>query len=473
MIQNINQEHYFVLSDGKQLKSLQELIHALKTIDKQVYEHHVTPEKNDFSNWIHYVFKAPLLAEQIQKYTYHERKDMVAAIKEYLDRCVIFVINSGSSSIKFQLIELTAKKILIKGMIDAIGLPHCAIKTVVHGQEQLAAINIANHDEGINYIMNLLLRQHIIGDVSDIAAIGHRVVHGGEKHIKPTIITEQVIADLEELCAIAPLHNPANIAGIRACLGLGRPQVAIFDTAFHASIPKEKYLYGIPYEFYEQYKIRKYGFHGTSHKYVYTQVIKTLPKLKKGKIIICHLGNGCSITAIKNGKSFNNTMGFSPTDGLIMGTRTGHLDPTISIHLGTLLKLNYEQLGKVLNKQSGLLGISGTSDMRLLWKHRSDSKHRLAMDMFADRVTHYIGAYIAELNGVDAIVFTGGIGENAWYIRKKVLEQLKFAGVSIDEKKNQRNEQTISSGKSKVRCLVIPTNEELQIAQETKAVLKL
>jgi acetate kinase len=249
----------------------------------------------------------------------------------------------------------------------------------------------------------------------------------------------------------------------------------VFDTAFHSTISREKYLYGLPYEYYEKYHIRKYGFHGTSHKYI-TKLMMEYYKIKKKKnprFIICHLGNGSSITAVRNGKSFNTTMGFTPTDGLIMGTRSGSLDPYIAVHLEKILNIEYEALGRILNKQSGLLGISGYSDMRMLWKNKKDKKCRLAMDMFADRIAHYIGAYIAELNGVDGIVFTAGIGENAFYIRKKVLENFKFLGLKLDDTKNTKNDFTITRNDSKIDCFVIKTNEELQIALETQKLLKI
>jgi acetate kinase len=361
-------------------------------------------------------------------------------------------------------------------MIDAINLDRCSITLTINGETTSKNISAKNHDEAVNLMIRSLLDNNIVADLSEIKAIGHRVVHGGEIYIEPVIIDDKVIHNLKELSILAPLHNPCNIACIQACLKVFTcPNVAIFDTAFHSTIPKEKFLYGLPYEYYEKHKIRKYGFHGSSHKYV-AGLINDFYKVenkKNVKLVICHLGNGCSITAVKNGKSLNTTMGFTPLDGLIMGTRCGHLDPAIAMHIGTTLNLNYEQLDKLFNKQSGLLGISGHSDMRDLHKLEHEEKSKLAIDMFVDRIVHYIGAYVAELNGIDAIVFTGGIGENAYYIRKSVLENFSYLDLKIDNKKNEKNDFIISGKDSLVHVFVVPTNEELEIATETKKVLKL
>jgi acetate kinase len=472
----INSEHYFVLHGGRVIKDLHELVHVLRIIDKKTFEYHVNDSKNDFANWIRYVFKSKRLAEAIDDLRHEEIGTIINLIDKHINEMKILVVNGGSSSIKFQLIEFTSKNTPIKGMIDAINLDRCNITITINGETTTKNVTVKNHDEAIALMINTLLEADVIGDLSEIKAVGHRVVHGGEKYTEPTIITDTVIDKLKELSVLAPLHNPANISCIEACMKtFSCPHVAVFDTAFHSTIPKEKFLYGLPYEYYEKNKIRKYGFHGSSHKYI-AGLINEFFKIenkKNSKIIICHLGNGCSITAIKNGKSFNTTMGFTPLDGLIMGTRCGQLDPAISIHLGTTLNLNYEQMGKILNKQSGLLGISGKSDMRDLYKTQNEEKSKLAMEMFADRITHYIGAYIAEMNGVDGIVFTAGIGENAYYIREMVLKNFSYLDLKIDAKKNEKNDFIITTKESLVTVFVMPTNEELQIATETKKILKL
>ena len=473
----INPEHYFVLKSGERIKSLEELITILNIISKETFEFHVNEEKNDFANWIQYVFKAPKLAESISDNDYAERKNTIASIKKFLNEKKVLIINAGSSSLKFQLIELVSKDSLFRGIIDAINLENCSITIFTNdGSVKEKKIKVQNHEDALKLLINTLLENQVIGDISQIKGIGHRVVHGGEKYSAPVIIDDTVIADLKEISSLAPLHNPPNIACIIACQKvLNIPQVAVFDTAFHSTISKEKYLYGLPYEYYEKYHIRKYGFHGISHKYITKLMIEyyRIKKKKNPKFIICHLGNGSSITAVHNGKSFNTTMGLTPTDGLIMGTRSGSLDPYIAVHLEKIFNIGYDALGKILNKQSGLLGISGYSDMRMLWKNKKDKKCRLAMDMFADRITHYIGAYIAELNGVDGIVFTAGIGENAFYIRKKVLDNFKFLGLKLDNTKNTKNDFTITRNDSKIDCFVIKTNEELQIALETQKLLKI
>jgi len=472
----INSEHYFVLQGGKVLKDLDELVHFLRIVDKKTFEYHVNDSKNDFANWIRYVFKNRKLAEAIDDLRHENITLMIELIEKHAREMKILVVNGGSSSLKFQLIEFTSKNAPIKGMIDAINLDRCNITLIMNGETTTRNVTIKNHEEAVALMIKSLLDNDIIGDITEIRALGHRVVHGGETYTEPVIIDVKVIDRLKELSTLAPLHNPANISCIQACMKtFNCPHVAIFDTAFHSTIPKEKFLYGLPYEYYEKNKIRKYGFHGSSHKYI-SGIINEFYKIenkKNMKIIICHLGNGCSITAVKNGKSLNTTMGFTPLDGLIMGTRCGHLDPAISIHLGTTLNLNYEQMSKILNKQSGLLGISGYSDMRDLHKTQHEEKSKLAMEMFADRITHYIGAYVAEMNGVDAIIFTGGIGEKAYYIREMVLKNFTYLDLKLDPKKNEKNEFIITSKDSLVTVFVMQTNEELQIATETKKVLKL
>jgi acetate kinase len=467
---SINPGHYFVLCDGRIIKDLKELIEILKTIEQKTFEYHVNDSKNDFASWIKYVFKSRHLAETIEDYRFNDIRHIIREIKKHLDRKLILVVNGGSSSLKFQLIELVSKNVLIKGMIDALNLDRCNIKLSFNDTDSTTNATVHNHDEAVQLMIKALLDNEIIGDIAEILAVGHRVVHGGEAYTTPVVIDDVVISKLKELSVLAPLHNPANISCIIACQKVFKCQhVAVFDTAFHSTIPKYKYLYGLPYKYYAENKIRKYGFHGSSHKYISGLITGyyRLKHKKNPKVIICHLGNGSSITAVKNGKSFNTTMGFTPLDGLIMGTRCGHLDPAVAIHIGSTQAMNYEQLGKMLNKDSGLLGISGHSDMRDLRKTHNEEKSRLAMEMFADRIVHYIGAYIAELNGVNAIVFTAGIGENAYYIRKMVLENFKFLGLRLDVKKNQQNDFIITRKDSKIECFVIPTNEEIQIATET------
>lgn len=472
----INPEHYFVLHGGKTIKDLEELVHILKTIDKKTFEYHVNDSKSDFANWIRYVFKNRKLAEEIEDLRFENLHIIIELIEKRLDELNILVVNGGSSSLKFQLIELNSRNVPMKGIIDAINLDRCSISMTFNGDTITKNVNIKNHDEAVDLMIRSLLDNNIIGDLTEIRAVGHRIVHGGETYTEPTLIDAKVVERLKELSTLAPLHNPPNISCIQSCMKVFIcPHVAVFDTAFHSTIPKEKFLYGLPYEYYEKYKIRKYGFHGSSHKYVaglITEFYKIENK-KNPKLIICHLGNGCSIAAVKNGKSLNTTMGFTPLDGLIMGTRCGHLDPAIAAHLGTALNLNYEQLGKIFNKQSGLLGISGYSDMRDLHKTEHEEKSKLAMDMFADRVAHYIGAYVAELNGVDGVVFTGGIGENAFYMRKHILENFSYLDLKLDNKKNEKNDFIISGKDSLVTVFVVPTNEELQIATETKKLLKM
>jgi acetate kinase len=475
-LRSIAPEHYFVLKNGELIKSLEEFIIILKKIDRESFDFHVTDQKNDFYNWIRFVFKSKKLAETIADYRYIDKQSIIKAVTNFINERKILIINAGSSSLKFQLIELTSKDLLAKGMVDAINLSNSCMSVEYRGETITKNSEVENHEEALKLIIGSLIEIEIIGNISEIYAIGHRVVHGGEKYKKPTIIDEQVINDLTAISDLAPLHNPPNIACIKACKNIfDLPQVAVFDTAFHSTIPEEKYLYGLPYQYYEKYNIRKYGFHGTNHKYI-SEIMHgyySLKKKKNPKLIICHLGNGCSITAVKDRKSFNTTMGFTPTDGLIMGTRSGHLDPLAATHIGEILKQSYPELERLLNKESGLKGICGYSDMRTIWKNKNDKKCRLAMKMFSDRIIHYIGAYIAEMNGLDGIVFTAGIGENAHYIRKAVLENLSHLGVKIDEKKNLKNEFIITGKDSKIEAFIIKADEELQIALETKKLLRL
>lgn len=348
----------------------------------------------------------------------------------------ILTINSGSSSIKYQLFDMPAKRIIKKGLIESIGEKGSKVR---------------NHQEGIKLILK---------NFPAVSAIGHRVVHGAEEFWQPTLIDERVIAKIKRCSKLAPLHNPANLAGILACRRLLKhiPQVAVFDTAFHHSLPDFAYTYGLPYEYYKRFGIRKYGFHGTSHEYVAHEAAKKLHKpLNKLRLITCHLGNGCSITAIKLGKSIDTSMGFTPLEGLLMGTRCGDLDPAVVTYLQRRLKLSADHIEEILNKKSGLIGISGLSnDMRRLMQaaKKGNKKARLAIEIFIYRIKKYVGAYTAILGDLDAIVFTAGIGENQSMIRNKVCLGL-FSGL-----------------KRKPKVLVIPTNEELMIAKQTHDLIK-
>ena len=368
----------------------------------------------------------------------------------------ILVINSGSSSIKYRLIDVKANgtksgahyALLLKGLIEKIGHADSPVK---------------NHRDGIQTLLNGLVSDKAakLTSLSDIFAVGHRVVHGGVTFKKPTIVTDEVAAKIKECFELAPLHNPANFAGIEACKELlpHAQQVAVFDTAFHQSLPEYAYVYGLPYEYLEKYGLRKFGFHGTSHEYVAHEAAKILKKpLSRLKLVTCHLGNGCSITAIKHGKSVDTSMGFTPLEGLVMGTRCGDIDPASVIFLASKEKTTLEQIDKVLNSKSGLKGISGISnDVREIKKAAREGNHRaqLALDIFCYRIRKYIGSYIAAMGGVDAIVFTAGIGENEIDVRKWVMKDL-FGFLN----------------KNKVKVLVVPTNEELMIARQTFGLVK-
>lgn len=373
----------------------------------------------------------------------------------------ILVINSGSSSIKFQLFNMENESILMKGMVDGIGLKTC--KFIFNGKEE--PFIAKNHEKGMEKILSLIPKEKI-------DAIGHRVVHGGEKYRESIIINDDVKNTIKELFSLAPLHNPPNIEGIEACSKFlpDKPQVAVFDTAFHSTIPKEAFLYGIPYSYYEKYGIRKYGFHGTSHRYVMLQT-KDILKKKSINMISCHLGNGSSVTAIKDNQSVDCSLGFTPTPGVLMGTRCGDIDPSIVTFLQRKEKLSADEVDTIINKNSGFLGITGTSDMRIVHENadKGDEKSKLLMDMLAYDLASYIGIYKTILRKVDAIVFTGGIGQNAYYLREKVLHYINE--VKLDKKKNEKNEKVISSILSKIKVLVIPTNEELMIARDTMSLV--
>jgi acetate kinase len=401
---------------------------------------------------------------------------------------IILVINCGSSSLKYQLISMKDEKVLAKGICDRIGLDGSFLEHQTLDQEEIIIQQaLPDHSAAVQLVLKYLADKEygIVESLTDISAVGHRVVHGGEYFQQAVIIDDDVLNKIGECAKIAPLHNPANIVGIEACRNLlpTIPMVAVFDTAFHQTMPKYAYTYGLPNEYYDKYKIRKYGFHGTSHKYVANKVSQIVNKpLEELKIISCHLGSGASICAIDRGESIDTTMGFTPLEGLVMGTRCGSIDPQIISFIMDNEKLDVTSVMNILNKKSGFLGISGiSSDFRDIQKaaYQYDERAKLTVDIFSYKIKLYIGQYIAALNGVDIITFTGGIGEHDWRVRKKALDNLDSLGVRIDSEKNKDavhqtltyKEIEISAPHSKVRTFVIRTNEELMIAKDTMEVL--
>lgn len=385
----------------------------------------------------------------------------------------VLVLNSGSSSLKFQLFSMPKETILCSGLIERIGLNDAKFKFETASKTIDVVTDISNHKIALELLAKQLLNKDtgIITSANDINIVGHRVVHGGKYFSNTTEITIEVKEKIKSLFSLAPLHNPANLEGIEVAEAIfpEAKQVAVFDTAFHQSIPEHAYKYAIPNTFLEDSNIRLYGFHGTSHKYVSEKAIKTLGK-KESKIITIHLGNGCSITAIKDGKSIDHSLGFSPLGGLIMGTRSGDIDPSIIFHLAKKLGYSLDDINTILQKKSGMLGLTGLSDMRDIQTEAEKGNRDclLALRMNAYRVKKYIGSYAAILNGLDAIVFTAGIGENSELMRQLICEDLDYLGIDLDIEKNKiRNAQTISSSHSKVKVLVIPTNEELEIAKQS------
>lgn len=391
----------------------------------------------------------------------------------------IIVLNCGSSSIKYQLFNMPSAKVLAKGLVDKIGLKGSSITHQKDGGSKVKFEGeILDHQAGIEYLLGILSsKKHgSVKDLKEIDAVGHRVVHGSEDFKKSVLLTDKVIQVIQQSTDLAPLHNPPNLKGIEAMQLLlpHASQVGVFDTAFHQTMPRHAYLYGLPYSLYQKYKIRRYGFHGTSHKYVSNRACKILnADIKKLKIITCHLGNGASMTAIKNGKSIDTSMGMTPLEGLIMGTRSGDLDAGALVHIAKKEKINAQAVNTLLNKHSGILGISGVSqDMRDVEKAADEGHHRAitALEMYHYRIKKYIGAYAAALGGLDMIVFTGGVGENGPESREAILDDMKFLGIEIDRKKNaglRSKEAIISKVESKVKVLVVPTNEELMIAKDT------
>ena len=394
----------------------------------------------------------------------------------------ILVINCGSSSLKYQLINSETEGVLAKGLCERIGIDGMLTYQPEGGEKEKSEIAMPTHTEAINAVLAALTNEKsgVIKSLSEVGAVGHRVVHGGEKFTSSCLINDESMKAIEECNDLAPLHNPANLIGIRACQELmpGVPMVAVFDTAFHQTMPDVAYTYGIPYEYYEKYKVRRYGFHGTSHSYVSPRPAEIIGKpYDQMKIIVCHLGNGASISAVNCGKSVDTSMGLTPLEGLVMGTRSGDLDPAIIDFVGKKEGLSLDEMNEVLNKKSGMLGISGvSSDGRDLEAaaETGNKRAQLALDVFDYRVIKYIGAYAAAMNGVDAIAFTAGIGENNIKMRKDVCSSLTYLGVKLDEEKNnvRGEERIISADDSKVQVLLVPTNEELAIARETLALVK-
>lgn len=394
----------------------------------------------------------------------------------------VLVINCGSSSLKYQLINSDTEEVLAKGLCERIGIDGRLVYQKAGCDKEITEASMPTHKEAIQMVLDALTNDKTgaIASLKEVNAIGHRVVHGGEKFASSVVITDEVIQAVEECNDLAPLHNPANLIGIRACQELmpGVPMVAVFDTAFHQTMPDVAYTYGIPYEYYEKYKVRRYGFHGTSHSYVSKRTAEIVGKpYDQMKIIVCHLGNGASISAVNCGKSVDTSMGLTPLEGLVMGTRSGDLDPAIIDFVGKKEGLSLDEMNEVLNKKSGMLGISGvSSDGRDLEAaaETGNKRAQLALDVFDYRVIKYIGAYAAAMNGVDAIAFTAGIGENNIKMRKDVCSSLTYLGVKLDEEKNnvRGEERIISADDSKVQVLLVPTNEELAIARETLALVK-
>ncbi|MBK8945878.1 MAG: acetate kinase [Ignavibacteriae bacterium] len=395
----------------------------------------------------------------------------------------ILVLNCGSSSIKYQLIETNTKDALAKGMIERIGMSSAVLTHEPKGKEKIRIVGeILDHSIAMEYVIAVLLSPNhgVISSRDEIDAIGHRVVHGGEDFSGSVLITDDVLKALRENIELAPLHNPPNLKGIAAAKEHlpNIPQCGIFDTAFHMSMPPHAYLYGIPFKLYKRYKIRRYGFHGTSHRYVSLRAAEILGKpYEELKIITAHLGNGASMAAIKNGKSIDTSMGFTPLEGLLMGTRSGDLDPSIITYIMGKEELSISEANTMLNKHSGLVGISGeSSDMREIEQAvaEGDKKATYAFDVFTYRIKKYVGAYAAAMGGLDALVFTGGIGENSVKVRKDVCNDLEFLGIELDDElnNNAKGEAIITKQNTKAKVLRIPTNEELVIAMDTEQIVK-
>ncbi|MCF7885844.1 MAG: acetate kinase [Candidatus Marinimicrobia bacterium] len=395
----------------------------------------------------------------------------------------VLTINSGSSSVKYQLIQPKKEKVLCKGLVERIGIDGTRIKHKIDGEKVTKDLNIDNHKGAIDSILEIITDDKIgaLNGLDEIDALGHRLVHGGDKFSESVLIDDEVMQALRECIDFAPLHNPPNIKGVEAAEEKlkGKPNVGVFDTAFHSTLPPEAYLYAIPYKYYREESIRKYGFHGTSHYFVANKAAKIIDRdIENMKIITCHLGNGASITAVKNGKSIDTSMGFTPLEGLVMGTRSGDIDPGVIFYIAEEEDMSVEEANQFFNKKCGVLGLSeDTSDMRDLEEKAlaGEKQYEITLDVYHYRIKKYISAYIGIMNGVDAIVFTGGVGENSDYTRADSLKDMENLGIMIDPKKNdglRGEEALISTDDSEVDVLVIPTNEELVIAQETARVLE-
>jgi len=390
----------------------------------------------------------------------------------------VLVLNSGSSSLKYQLFNVDGERydVVAKGLAERIGIDGSKVSIkYADGNKKEVVSPLPTHNEALQEVFNLLL-SGAITSLNEISAVGHRVVHGGEIYANSVVIDEKVIQTLVDLSSLAPLHNPAGVLGIRAVQKAlpNVPQVAVFDTAFHQTMPKEAFLYGLPLEQYTRHQIRRYGMHGTSHRFIAQEVTKILGNGKK--IIVCHLGNGASLSAIKDGKCIDTSMGFTPLAGIIMGTRSGDIDPYIPLHIMKEQGLSIDEANNLLNKQSGMLGLTGFSDMRDVEAAylKGDERAVTGLQTYVYTIVKFIGSYIAALGGVDAIVFTAGIGENSPIIRKIVLDRLSYLGISVNEEANNRrgNIEEISTSDSKVKAFVIPTDEELMIAQDTISLTK-
>ena len=393
----------------------------------------------------------------------------------------VLVINCGSSSLKYQLINSDTEDVLAKGLCERIGIDGRLVYQKAGCDKEITEAAMPTHKEAIQMVLDALVNDKTgaIKSLSEVNAVGHRIVHGGEKFASSVVITDEVLEAVAQCNDLAPLHNPANLIGINACKELmpGVPMVAVFDTAFHQTMPEKAYLYGLPYEYYEHYKVRRYGFHGTSHSFVSKETARFLGMdLKNSKIIVCHLGNGASISAVKDGKCVDTSMGLTPLEGLVMGTRSGDIDPAIMEYIAKKEDLDIAGVMNVLNKKSGLEGISGlSSDFRDLTAGAKEGNKRAiaAIEVFCYRVAKYVGSYVAAMNGVDAIAFTAGIGENVGLVREKVCSYLGYLGITLDAEANAKSgdDCVISAADSKVKVAVIPTNEELAICRETVALV--
>ena len=396
----------------------------------------------------------------------------------------ILVINCGSSSLKYQLIDMANEAVLAQGLVERIGIDGILTQKVEGRDKYVVETDLKDHQVAIDLVLKTLVdeKQGVIKSMDEISAVGHRVVHGGEKYSKSVLVNDEVLENLEDLVKLAPLHNPANIIGIKACQALmpNTPMVVVFDTAFHQTMPAKAFIYPVPYKFYEEDHVRRYGFHGTSHKYVAGEVAKWMKKdIKDLKIITCHLGNGVSVTAVDGGVSVDTTMGFTPLDGIIMGSRSGSIDPAIVTFLQKEKGYSVDEVNEILNKKSGVLGVSGIGtdfrDIRAA-AAKNDERAFLTMDIYGYQIKKQIGAYAAAMGGLDAIVFTAGIGEHAPEVRIRALTDMEFLGINIDAAKNDNQNvgdgMEISTPESKVKLFVIPTNEELMSAQETLELIK-